>query len=211
MVWQGKNSENKEENLNHFNPLGEKKEVPSASISIPSTQEALRNDSTKVNFPVTSQTGELKDQTDYPNDIVEVVADKFERKELQEKNDQPEEGEIPDSQEEKTDSSLLMPSLEIQEAQKCAILGLNLSDSDWGSKSANSDLNDSNASRTPNWGNQEEISKILSNPKAAPEINVEWKIPKHKNKKGTTPSTSLLRKSSRIAQVDVGYTSSSPS
>lgn len=137
MVWQVKNSENKEENSNHFNPLGEKKEVPSTSTSGPLTHEALRNDSTKVNIPVTSQIGELKDQTDYPNDIAEVVADTFEGKQLQEKYNQPEEGEIPDSQEEKTDSSLLMPSLEIQEAQKCAILGLNLSDSNQGSKIAN--------------------------------------------------------------------------
>ncbi|XP_059068534.1 uncharacterized protein LOC131859039 [Cryptomeria japonica] len=164
MVWQVKNLESKEENSNCFNPLGEKKEVPLVSISSPTTQEALRNDSTIVNLPITSQTREQKDQTNYPNDIVEVVVDTCEGNELQEKNDQPEEGEIPASQEEKTDSSLLMSSLEIQEAQKCSILGLNLSDLEWSSKLANSDLNDSNASRTPNWGNEEEICKILSNP-----------------------------------------------
>lgn len=39
---------------------------------------------------------------------------------------------------------------------------------------------------------------------------MEWNQPKHRSKKEATPSISLIRKSSRIAQVDVGYVSSSP-
>lgn len=121
--------------------------------------------------------------------------------------EQSKEGEITGSQEEKIDSSPLTIRSDLQEAQKCDILGMNLSDSDQASKIVNSFSHDS---RSPNWGNEEEISRILSNPEAGFEKEADWKIPKHRNKKGSTPSATQLRKSSTIAQVDVGYVSSSP-
>ncbi|XP_059078036.1 uncharacterized protein LOC131876614 [Cryptomeria japonica] len=119
---------------------------------------------------------------------------------------QPKEGHIISSQEEKVDSSPLMISFDMQEAKKCAILGMNLLDSDQASKIVNSSSHDS---KSPNWGNEEEISRILSNPEVVLEKEADWKIPKHRNKKGSIPSAAQLRKSSRIAQVDVEYVSSS--
>ncbi|XP_059075162.1 uncharacterized protein LOC131875148 [Cryptomeria japonica] len=88
-----------------------------------------------------------------------VIVDTYASKETQKKEDQPKEGEIPGSQEEKFGSSPLMISSEMQEAQKCAILGINLSDSDQNSKIVNSASHDS---RFPNWGNEDEISRILN-------------------------------------------------
>lgn len=149
----------------------------------------------------------MKDQNDPPNEIAEVVDDMHDSKVVEARDYQPEEGEIPDPQIERTDSSLAIPSFEFQEAQKCALLGMNLSDSNQNSRTVN---NVSTDSRTPKWGNEEEISKILINSEMALVIEMEWKQPKYRNKKAATPSTSLIRKSSRIAQVDVGYISSSP-
>ncbi|XP_059067437.1 uncharacterized protein LOC131858263 [Cryptomeria japonica] len=107
------------------------------------------------------------------------------------------EGEITGSQEEKADSSPLTNSSNFQEAHKCAILGLSLSDSDHAYKIVN---NSSHESRSPIWGNEEEIHRILSDLEAVFEKEAEWKIPKHRNKKGSTPSASQIMKSNRIAQ-----------
>lgn len=136
-----------------------------------------------------------------------VIADTFAGKEMQNKEEQPEEGEITGSQEEKTNSSPFMNNTKMQEAQKCTIMGMNLSDSDQNLKIVNSASHDS---ITPKWGNEDEISRLLKNSEVVLEKEADWKIPKYRNKKGSTPSASQLRKSNKISQVDVGYISSSP-
>lgn len=59
-----------------------------------------------------------------------MVDDTYENQAAEARDYQSEEGEIPDPQVERTNSSVAIPSFEIQEAQKCVILGLSLLDSD---------------------------------------------------------------------------------
>lgn len=106
-------------------------------------------------------------QNDPPKAKDEVVDDTYENKAVEARDCQPEEGEIPDPQVERTDSSVAIPSYEIQEAQKCAILGLSLSDSDQHSRMENI--------ISTEWGNEDEISKTLTNPEVAFVSEMEWK------------------------------------